>query len=454
MEIKDPNEIKSELLKLASEYYKVVRPGQRKKDYIPVSGKRVGEEELINLINASLDLWLTSGRFNAQFEDSFSKFLGVKFASTVCSGSSANLVALTALSSPLMGERRLKPGDEVITVAAGFPTTINPIFQQGLVPVFVDSELDTYNIDASKIELSLTKKTKAIMVAHTLGHMYDMDKIVDICKRHDLFLIEDSCDALGARWLGKLAGTFGDISTFSFYPAHHITMGEGGCVVTSNPLLHKAIRSVRDWGRDCCCPPGADNTCGHRFDQNFGMLPPGYDHKYVYSHMGFNLKISDFQAACGLAQLQKLQDFLEQRKKNASTLFTCLKGLEDFLILPKVDQRCDPSWFGFLISVRPGKGFSKHDITTYLEEHGVGTRELFAGNYLRQPVMKNFHLKLRVCDGPDVYSDDLTEVDLKDLKNADFIMNNTFWIGVAQNLSEFDEIKSASVIQQFFKDRF
>ena len=327
-----PEEIKEKILELSKEYYRQVRPDKKRAGYIPASGKKLGGEELCNMVEASLDMWLTAGRFNAEFEKTFAEKLGVKHALTTNSGSSANLLALTALTSPKLGEKRLKKGDEVIAVAAGFPTTVNPIFQNGLIPVFVDSETGTYNIDISKIEEAVSPKTKCVFLAHTLGNMYDMDKIVEICKKHDLWLIEDSCDALGAKWNNKYTGTIGHIGTFSFYPAHHLTMGEGGAVITNDPKLHRIILSLRDWGRDCWCQPGHDDTCHSRFKMKLGNLPEGYDHKYTYSHVGYNLKITDWQAACGVAQLDRLDGFLKIRRDNAETLLKELADLQDYLI--------------------------------------------------------------------------------------------------------------------------
>jgi len=444
-----PEEIKAKILELSKEYYRQVRPDKKRAGHIPASGKKLGEEELCNMVEASLDMWLTAGRFNAEFEKKFAEKMGVKFALTTNSGSSANLLALTALTSPKLGDKRLKKGDEVIAVAAGFPTTVNPIFQNGLVPVFVDSEIGTYNIDISKIEEAISPKTKCIFLAHTLGNMYDMDKIAEICKKHDLWLIEDSCDALGAKWDGKYAGTIGHIGTFSFYPAHHLTMGEGGAVITNVPKLHRIILSVRDWGRDCWCQPGHDDTCCARFKMKLGNLPEGYDHKYTYSHVGYNLKITDWQAACGVAQLDKLDGFLKIRRDNAETLLTELADLRDYLILPSHNEKCQPSWFGFLISVKEDAPFTKQQLVEYLEAHGIGTRQLFAGNLLRQPMVTTNDLPLRIGGGELKNSRDLTEDDYKALPVTDFIMTHTFWVGVAQNVTVEDMKQTARVFHDF-----
>ncbi|MGN1078936.1 MAG: lipopolysaccharide biosynthesis protein RfbH [Alphaproteobacteria bacterium] len=447
-----PEEIKTKILELSKEYYRQVRPDKRRAGYIPASGKKLGEEELCNMVEASLDMWLTAGRFNAEFEKKFAEKLGVKFALTTNSGSSANLLALTALTSPKLGDKRLKKGDEVIAVAAGFPTTVNPIFQNGLVPVFVDSEIGTYNIDISKIEEAITPKTRCIFLAHTLGNMYDMDRIVEICQKHDLWLIEDSCDALGAKWNNKYAGTIGHIGTFSFYPAHHLTMGEGGAVITNDPKLHRIILSVRDWGRDCWCQPGHDDTCRARFKMKLGNLPEGYDHKYTYSHVGYNLKITDWQAACGVAQLDKLDGFLKIRRDNAETLLKELADLKDYLILPSHNAKCQPSWFGFLISVKDDAPFTKQQLVEYLETHGIGTRQLFAGNLLRQPMITTNDLPLRIGNGALKNSRDLTEDDYKTLPVTDFIMNNTFWVGVAQNVTIEDMKQTSKIFHDFVKE--
>lgn len=386
---------------------------------VPVSGKVLGEEELINLVEASLDGWLTAGRFNDAFESSLGRFLGVKFVLTANSGSSANLIAFSTLTSDQLGSRAIRRGDEVITVAAGFPTTVNPIIQFGAVPVFVDIDPATHNIDASLIEDAITPRTKAIMLAHSLGNPFDLETVKSVCERYGLWLVEDCCDALGSLYKGQRVGTFGDIATLSFYPAHHITMGEGGAVFTNNPELAKIAESFRDWGRDCYCKPGRDNTCGRRFCWKLGDLPEGYDHKYIYSHLGYNLKITDFQAACGLAQLRKLESFIKARKENFNFLSTKLEDCRDFFQLPQATRGSEPSWFGFPMTVLPDAGFRRLDLLTYLEERKIGTRLLFAGNLIRQPYMR--HQTYRVS-GPLVHTD-----------NA---MANTFWLGVYPGLTE------------------
>ncbi|MBQ9688567.1 lipopolysaccharide biosynthesis protein RfbH, partial [bacterium] len=377
--------------------------------------------------------------------------LNVKYALSVNSGSSANLVALSALTSHKLGNRRLKKGDEVITVAAGFPTTINPIFQNGLIPVFVDCEIGTYNIDVDKIEEAVSDKTRAIFVAHTLGNSYDMDRVLAIAEKYDLWVIEDSCDALGAEYRGKKLGTVGHIGTYSFYPAHHITMGEGGAVVTNDAQLYKILMSFRDWGRDCCCPPGKDGVCAKRFSQQLGNLPFGYDHKYTYSHVGYNLKITDMQAAVGCAQIDKLDGFLERREANAKLLTELLKDV-DSLILPKVNEGVKPSWFGYLISVKADAGYTKQELVEYLEANGVGTRQLFAGNILRQPMIVDSDLMFRVGDSKLMNSSELTDEVYKKLANSEFIMNNTFWVGTFPALGEKEIRKIADTIKRFCKE--
>ena len=371
------------------------------------------------MTEAALDGWLTTGRFNEAFEQQLAKFLGVNHVLTTNSGSSANLLALAALTSPKLGDRALLPGDEVITVAAGFPTTVNPSILFGLTPVFVDVHIPTYNIDPAKIEAAISPKTRAIMIAHTLGNPFDIDAVIRLAKQHNLWLIEDCCDALGSTYDGRKVGTFGDIGTLSFYPAHHITMGEGGAVFTNDGQLKTIIESFRDWGRDCYCAPGKDNTCGKRFAWKLGTLPFGYDHKYTYSHLGFNLKITDMQAACGLAQLQQLDHFIEARKRNFNFLRSRLKSCEDFLILPEATPKSDPSWFGFPITLRNDVEFDRVALLQYLDERKIGTRLLFAGNLTRQPYMEGRNYRL-----PD------------NLDNTDTVMNNTFWVGVYPGLTE------------------
>ena len=386
---------------------------------IPPAGKVLGAKELRNMVEAALDGWLTTGPFNDLFERRLADFLGVKHVLTVNSGSSANLVAFMALTSPLLGDRAIRPGDEVIGVAAGFPTTVNPILQAGAVPVFVDVSLPTYNIDPALVEAAISPRTKAIMLAHTLGNPFNLETIGSICKKYGLWLIEDCCDALGSTYQGRNVGTFGDIGTLSFYPAHHMTMGEGGAVFTRSAELRKILESFRDWGRDCFCPPGRDNTCCNRFGWKLGDLPRGYDHKYIYSHLGYNLKITDMQAACGLAQLDRLERFISARKANHSYLLERLRTCEEHLILPEATEDSDPSWFGFLVSLRANSPFKRLDLVNHLNEKRIGTRLLFAGNLVRQPYMAGRTYRI---------SGDLT--------HTDFIMNQTFWIGVYPGLTK------------------
>ncbi len=386
---------------------------------IPPSGKLIGVEELQNMVDASLDGWLTTGRFNDEFEKRLAEFIGVKYAITVNSGSSANLVAFSTLTSPKLGDRAIQKGDEVIGVAAGFPTTVNPIIQFGAIPVFVDVDQYTHNIDPLKIESAITPKTKAIMLAHSLGNPFNLEVVTQLCKRYNLWLIEDCCDALGSKYRGQMCGTFGDIATLSFYPAHHITMGEGGAVFTNNYELKGIAESFRDWGRDCYCPPGKDNTCGKRFCWKLGNLPQGYDHKYTYSHLGFNLKITDMQAACALAQLKKAPDFIKKRKENFEFLRNRLESCSEYLQLPMPTDNSEPSWFGFPITLKENTPFSRLELTTYLDQNKIGTRLLFAGNLVRQPYMKDVQYRISGT-----------------LKNTDNVMSNTFWIGVQPALTE------------------
>lgn len=386
---------------------------------VPPSGKLLDSTELKMMVEASLDGWLTTGRFNEEFQNKLAAFIGVKHLITVNSGSSANLVAFSTLTSPKLGDRAIRQGDEVIGVAAGFPTTVNPILQYGAVPVFVDVDIHTHNIDASKIEEAITPKTKAIMLAHSLGNPFNLDMVTSLCKKYGLWLIEDCCDALGSTYRGKMVGTFGDIATLSFYPAHHITMGEGGAVFTNSDELKTIAESFRDWGRDCYCPPGKDNTCGKRFCWKLGGLPEGYDHKYTYSHLGYNLKITDMQAACGLAQLEKAQNFIKVRKENFAFLKERLSDCQEFIHLPQATEHSDPSWFGFPITLRANCPVSRLDLLTYLDQNKVGTRLLFAGNLTRQPYMEK--QKFRISG---------------ELANTDNVMNNTFWIGVQPSLTK------------------
>ena len=401
---------------------------------VPVSGKVIGSLELKNMVEASLDGWLTTGRFNEQFEKKLANFLAVKCLLTVNSGSSANLVAFLTLTSPKLKERAIQKGDEVIAVAAGFPTTVNPIIQFGAVPVFIDIKIPTYNIDENLIESAITDKTKAVMIAHTLGNPFNVKKIKEICDKYNLWLIEDTCDALGAKFNNQNVGTFGDLATLSFYPAHHITMGEGGAVFTNSKKLERIAESFRDWGRDCYCEPGKDNTCNKRFGWKLGDLPFGYDHKYTYSHMGYNFKITDMQAACGLAQLDRLESFINKRKENFNFLYKNLKELEEFVILPEPEKNSEPSWFGFPLTLRQNTKFNRVDLISYLNTNKIGTRLLFAGNLIKQPYMKNVNFKIH-----------------QKLVNTDLIMENTFWIGLYPGLSKEHLDYSVLKIKNFFK---
>jgi len=413
--------LREQIAKLVDEYAAIAlapQPFLPGATVVPPSGKLLDAAELKSMVQASLDGWLTTGRFNAEFEKKLAAFIGVKYLITVNSGSSANLVAFSTLTSPKLGDRAIRQGDEVIGVAAGFPTTVNPIVQFGAVPVFVDVDRLTHNIDASKIEAAIGPKTKAIMLAHSLGNPFNLDVVTALCKKYNLWLVEDCCDALGSTYRGQMVGTFGDIATLSFYPAHHITMGEGGAVFTNNEELKTIAESFRDWGRDCYCPPGKDNTCGKRFCWKLGDLPEGYDHKYTYSHLGYNLKITDMQAACGLAQLDKASSFIQARKDNYAFLKERLKDCEEFVQLPQATEHSDPSWFGFPITLKDNAPVSRLDLLTYLDQNKIGTRLLFAGNLIRQPYMQGARYRI---------SGDLT--------NTDNIMNNTFWIGVQPALT-------------------
>ena len=407
-------------------------------DRIPYASRYYGHEEMVNLVDSSLEFWLTSGRYTDQFEKEFAEYLGIKYCSLVNSGSSANLLAFMALTSPLMGDRRIMPGDEVITVAAGFPTTIAPIIQYGAVPVFVDMTIPQYNMDASMLEDALSDKTKAIMIAHTLGNPWDLGAIKEFCDKHNLWLVEDNCDALGSKYTingeEKFTGTIGDIGTSSVYPPHHMTMGEGGAVYTDNPLIHKAVRSLRDWGRDCVCPSGRDNLCGHRFDKQYGELPLGYDHKYVYSHFGYNLKATDMQAAVGCAQLAKFPTFVEKRRHNFDRLRAALEEVEDKLILPEPCPNSKPSWFGFLLTCR--EGVDKNKVVQYIEDHGVQTRMLFAGNIVKQPCFDEMRASGK---GYRVVGN---------LAVTDRIMKDTFWLGVYPGMTDEKIDYMAKVIKE------
>jgi CDP-4-dehydro-6-deoxyglucose reductase, E1 len=432
--------IRAQILQLVGEYGRLASqpaafsPG---KTSIPPSGKVVGAAEMQSMVDAALDGWLTTGRFNDAFEKRLGAYLGVNHVLTTNSGSSANLLAFSALTSHKLGDRAIRPGDEVISVAAGFPTTVNPILQFGAVPVFVDVDIPTYNIDAAQIEAAIGPKTKAVMLAHTLGNPYDLDAVLGLVRKHRLWLIEDCCDALGSTYDGRRVGSFGDIGTLSFYPAHHITMGEGGAVFTNDPDLHKIVESFRDWGRDCYCAPGADNTCGRRFGWKLGDLPQGYDHKYTYSHLGYNLKITDMQAACALAQMERLDDFVAIRRRNFAFLKERLVSCEESLILPEATAKSVPSWFGFPITIRGTADFDRVDLLKYLDQKKIGCRLLFAGNLTRQPYLSG--RSYRVAGG---------------LVNSDKIMNDTFWIGVYPGLTEEMLDYAATAIETFVGVRF
>ena len=428
-ENKTDKEAKEEILKLVKEYcekYHNTNKEWKEGERISYASRVYDHEEMVNLVDSALEFWLTSGRYTKQFEEEFAKFLNVKYCASVNSGSSANLLAFMTLTSPLLKERQVKRGDEIITVACGFPTTVSPIIQYGAVPVFVDITIPGYNIDTEMLEKAYTEKTKAVMIAHTLGNPFPLKEVKEFCDRHHLWLIEDNCDALGSRYTingeTKYTGTIGDIGTSSFYPPHHMTMGEGGAVYTNDPLLYKIIKSFRDWGRDCSCPSGVDNLCGHRFDRQYGELPLGYDHKYVYSHFGYNLKITDMQAAIGCAQIKKLPVFGKKRRENFNKLKEGLKEIKDKIILPEATQNSDPSWFGFLITCKPG--INRNKVTTYLEEHGIQTRNLFAGNLIKHPCFDSLREKQ---EGYRVVGK---------LENTNRVMNDTFWIGVYPGMTD------------------
>lgn len=423
-------EAREQIKAIVAEYYhdfKEKKDAFKPGDRISYASRVFDEKEMQALTDAMLDFWLTTGRFSDQFEKEFASWIGVKYAHLVNSGSSANLIAFMALTAPELGERQIRPGDEVITVACGFPTTVTPILNYGAVPVFVDVTVPLYNIDVTRLEDALSEKTKAVMIAHTLGNPFDLRTVKDFCNKHNLWLVEDNCDALGTKYtidgVTKFTGTWGDIGTSSFYPPHHMTMGEGGCVYTNNPLLHRLILSFRDWGRDCICPSGRDNFCGHRFDGQHGELPAGYDHKYVYSHFGYNLKVTDMQAAIGCEQLKKFRSFIERRRHNWARLHQALECVNDKLILPEPAENSEPSWFGFLISVRPESGLDRNRITRFIEDHNVQTRLLFSGNLIRHPCFN----QIRETDKYRVAGS---------LECTDFIMNNTFWIGVYPGMTD------------------
>lgn len=442
---KNEAEARKQIKSLVAEYYREFKePVDSKDNFKP--GDRVSyasrvydEKEMQSLTDAMLDFWLTTGRFSNEFEKSFASWIGVKYVHLVNSGSSANLIAFSILTAPELGERRIKQGDEVITVACGFPTTITPIIQYGAIPVFVDITIPQYNIDVSQLEAALSKKTKAVMIAHTLGNPFDLKFVKSFCEKHNLWLVEDNCDALGTKYTingnTKYTGTWGDIGTSSFYPPHHITMGEGGAVYTDNPLLNRLILSYRDWGRDCICVSGQDNLCGHRWDGQFGLLPRGYDHKYTYSHFGYNLKVTDLQAAVGVEQLKKFPSFIEARKHNWSRLYVALQEVKDKIILPEPAENSDPSWFGFLISVRPESGLDRNEITKFIENKNVQTRLLFSGNIVMQPCFNEIR-------DTNVYRV------IGDLKNSDFVVSNTFWVGVYPGMTDAMIDYMAEVIKE------
>jgi len=408
-------------------------PGE---SYVPVSGKVVGKEEINNAIKAAKDCWWTEGKFSLEFEDEFKKFMGIKYVSLVNSGSSANLLALAALTSDLFGDRKLKSGDEFITTPVSFPTTVNPGIQYGLTPVFVDVIPETLNIDVSKIEKAITKKTKLIMLAHTLGRPFDLEKIMELASKYNLWVIEDCCDALGTKYNSKLLGTFGHIATFSFYPAHHITMGEGGAIITNDPVIHKAIRRFRDWGRDCWCPTGKDDTCKNRFKWQLGELPYGYDHKYIYSEVGYNLKLTDFQAAIGLAQLKKLPNFIKKRQENYDILYSFFKKYEKYFVLMREDNKVELSPFGFPLIVKDTAPFSRNELTEYLEKNKIGTRNVFAGNLLRHPGYVKIRKNFKIIDG---------------FSGSDIIMNSAFWLGVWPGINKEKINFITTVLKRFLK---
>lgn len=441
MKFTNEQDMKNHILGLVKEYCETYHNKQKnftEGDRIPYASRVYDSEEMVNLVDSALEFWLTSGRYTTEFEKKFAELLNVKFCSLVNSGSSANLCAFMALTSPLLKERKVNRGDEVITVAAGFPTTVAPIIQYGAVPVFVDVTIPQYNIDITKLEEAFTEKTKAVMIAHTLGNPFDLKAVKEFCDKHNLWLIEDNCDALGSKYTidgeEKFTGTIGDIGTSSFYPPHHMTMGEGGAVYTNNPLLHKIIRSFRDWGRDCMCPSGVDNLCGHRFDRQYGELPLGYDHKYVYSHFGYNLKVTDMQAAIGVAQIKKVPSFTERRRHNFERLYKALSDVQDKFILPEACPNSKPSWFGFLLTCR--EGVDRVKVVKYLEEHGVQTRNLFAGNLIKHPCFDEMRKK---GQGHRVVGS---------LENTDRIMRDTFWVGVYPGMTDEKIDYMAKVIKE------
>ncbi len=429
-------ELRRRILALVVDYHRKAFPGRSftpGKDRVPVAGKVFDHQELVNVVDAALDFWLTAGRYAQGLEVALAEFMGLRHVILTNSGSSANLLAVSALTSPKLGDRRLRAGDEVLTVAAAFPTTVNPILQNGLVPVFLDVELGTYNVDPSQLEEAVGERTRAIVLAHTLGNPFNVDAVLEVARRRALFLVEDTCDALGSRYRGRLAGTFGDLATLSFYPAHHITTGEGGAVITNSGILRGVVRSLRDWGRDCWCETGADNTCGRRFGWQLGDLPAGYDHKYVYSHIGYNLKMTDLQAAVGLAQMAKLPAFIERRRKNFDLLRAGLRRYEEVLLLPEATPGAEPSWFGFPITVREPAPFDRQELVLHLEARGVATRLLFGGNLTRQPAYREARFRRA-----------------GDLRNTDTVMNQTFWIGLYPGITEDMIDYVLAVFKEFF----
>ena len=432
MQWKNEAEAREQIKAMVAAYYNDFKKPEQQKafnpgDRISYASRVYDEKEMCSLVDAALDFWLTTGRFSDQFEEEFASWIGVKFAHLVNSGSSANLIAFMTLTAPELGERQIKRGDEVITVACGFPTTVTPMIQYGAVPVFVDVTVPQYNIDVTKLEAALSEKTKAVMIAHTLGNPFDLKAVKAFCEAHNLWLVEDNCDALGTKYTidgeTRFTGTWGEIGTSSFYPPHHMTMGEGGCVYTNNAKLNRLILSYRDWGRDCICPSGRDNFCGHRFDGQYGELPQGYDHKYVYSHFGYNLKVTDLQAAVGVEQLKKFPSFIQRRRHNWDRLRAALADTQDKLILPEPAENSEPSWFGFMISVREGSGLERNKVTRYIEDHNIQTRLLFSGNLIKHPCFDSIR-------GTDAYRVS------GDLSATEFIMNNSFWVGVYPGMTD------------------
>jgi CDP-6-deoxy-D-xylo-4-hexulose-3-dehydrase len=434
---KEAENLRKEILEKVKEYQQLQDKDNKSfesgEDVIPFARRVYDEDEMMSLVDSALDFWLTAGEYAAEFEEKFADYFGMESCSLVNSGSSANLLALTAFTSPKLGDKRIKPGDEVITVAAGFPTTVNPIIQNDLVPVFVDVDLGTYNVNIEQLREAISPKTKAIMLAHTLGNPFDLDAVMEIAEENDLYVIEDCCDAVGSRYNGELVGNFGDVATVSFYPAHHMTMGEGGAVLVDSTRLERIVRSFRDWGRDCYCGPGQDNTCGSRFERQMGDLPYGYDHKYIYSHVGYNLKVLDLQPAIGVEQLKKLPSFVKQRKQNFQKLKEGLKDYEEYLILPEATKNSDPSWFAFPLTVREESGIKREDLVNYLEENKIMTRMLFAGNITRQPAYQDVEYRI-----------------VGDLENTDYIMNNTFFIGVYPGIDQEKIDYILQVFEEFF----